>query len=589
MRPDSLLVGGWLLALALAEVWGRRSPNDWADGAAVAGILVLAVLTWRLHQQYGLRFVARLLQRARGLTARLAAWNIETGVDLRATPPLPRAFPVPFKALLFGSVLVTLSLASASDLFPGAARHFLQGTSSAIYLLGLSLFWTILVGASLVLFALPIAFMDDALDNSTLFEGRRRVVVEALAIGLHLCLLAAGLFLAPAWAPLALLALTLAGTALLALLPGRPVLSILWRKDHDSAPAVMEWTSLAMTNLTILACLITSLYLLARGDRIGGHGGPETEVTSLLGLVFGWTASMAYTVLMVGIPFTVLSGRFRNPARPRPGRVRVSGEPPADIWRELHGMLSPAGLRLAPPGAPALRGDIEIEYRAEGHHTPVAWQSTWPLVIGEADFAEGAPASGELVARAQRRDQILRRRQLLHGLQRLFKLAKRRKHRSGSGYWLAPHHWFITRLGRDVDESDAWFGGPAYHPILSIEARAHFYEIMRGCELDVLFVEDGVEYRRLKRVLAMLFEYHDLFGGVRRAEERHFAGLPGVRVLIHDYDLGTEFPYRTYPEPDYEDLGRARILHVFKDRGDEQSPIEAPATPDFVPEPMLLS
>ncbi|MFT4537633.1 MAG: hypothetical protein ACI841_003468 [Planctomycetota bacterium] len=588
MRPDSVLVGAWLTAFAVAEILGRQSPDDWTDGAGVASFLVLAVLTWRLHQEHGLAFMTRLSIRLRALASTLSQLNIETGVDLRSTPPLPRGFPPIFKTLLRVTVGVTVVLALAHDYFPGAARDVIQSTSSALYLIGLTAFWSILVGASLLLFALPIAFIDDALDHSTRFEGKQRFMLEGLAICLHLSVLVTGIFFAPAWAPLALLSLTLAGTGILALLPGRPALAILWRKDRESAPMVMEWTSLALTNLTILACLITSLYLLSRGDRIGGGGTEETFVTSLLGLVFGWTSSMAYTVLMIGIPFSVISGRFRNPATTRATRVHIAGDLPQLLRKELKSALHFAGVRLVSEKAEASRGDVKLAYHAEGSSTPIAWQSQWPLILGEADFAEGSLLTTDLVQRVTRRDEILRRRQFLHGMQRLFKIAARRKYKAGSGFWLAPHHWFITRLSRDVDESDAWFGGPAYHPTLSIEARAHFYQIMRGCELDVIFVEDGVGYRRLKRVLAMLFEYHDLFGGERRAEERHFSGLPGVRVLIHGYDLGGEYPYEKYPEPDYEDLGRARILHVFKDRGEEETQVDTPSTPDFVPEPMLL-
>jgi hypothetical protein len=239
-------------------------------------------------------------------------------------------------------------------------------------------------------------------------------------------------------------------------------------------------------------------------------------------------------------------------------------------------------VRLLTDRARVRSTDVSIEYRPEGGVRPVRWQGKWPLVVGDDELE-----SQELVERVTRRDEILRRRHLFHGLRRLFKVAARRKPSEGTGYWLAPHNWFVTRMGRDVDEEDAWFSGPPYHPSVPIESRAHFARVMAACELDILFVEDGVGFRRLRRVLALLFEYYDIFAGGRRVEESHFSGIPGARVLIHDYTIGEEFPYDTYPEPDYEDLGRARILHVFKDRGDEESLVDEPRTPDHVPVPML--
>jgi len=59
-------------------------------------------------------------------------------------------------------------------------------------------------------------------------------------------------------------------------------------------------------------------------------------------------------------------------------------------------------------------------------------------------------------------------------------------------------------------------------------------------------------------------------GGRQRAEEFHFTGLPGVRCIIHEFGFADAPAHGRagYPEPDYELIGRARILHVFKDRGE---------------------
>ncbi len=93
-------------------------------------------------------------------------------------------------------------------------------------------------------------------------------------------------------------------------------------------------------------------------------------------------------------------------------------------------------------------------------------------------------------------------------------------------------------------------------------------------------------HRRLKRVLACIFEIHDRFGGERLVDERHFRGIQGVRVILHELHLDTPLLRSGYPEPDYEDLGRARVLHVFRDRGGEEEEVLTPSDQGSRPAPM---
>ena len=46
--------------------------------------------------------------------------------------------------------------------------------------------------------------------------------------------------------------------------------------------------------------------------------------------------------------------------------------------------------------------------------------------------------------------------------------------------------------------------------------------------------------------------------------------------MLHEVELGNPFRAKGYPEPDYEDLARARVLHVFKDRGGEDESADTP-------------
>jgi hypothetical protein len=89
--------------------------------------------------------------------------------------------------------------------------------------------------------------------------------------------------------------------------------------------------------------------------------------------------------------------------------------------------------------------------------------------------------------------------------------------------------------------------------------------------------------------MRVLFEVFDRFGGKRRAEEIQFQGMPRVRVLIHDFQLDQPFESNTYPEPRFEDLGRARILHVFRDRGDQEEFVEPPSDSSRTPTPLWMN
>jgi hypothetical protein len=193
----------------------------------------------------------------------------------------------------------------------------------------------------------------------------------------------------------------------------------------------------------------------------------------------------------------------------------------------------------------------------------------------------------ELLDLIARRDEIQRRRILLRRLRSIFRRAARRRYRSGSGFWVAPHYWFISALSRDqydeefhVDEGTMILEiiPPFYHRALPREVRHHLHQICRALAIDLIFLEDGVGFRGLRRVMRILFEHHDVHGGTRPIEEMHFRGLQGIRVMIHDYRLDRPLDRENYPEPDYEDLGRARVLHVFRDRGgpaeDDVEPVD---------------
>jgi hypothetical protein len=195
-----------------------------------------------------------------------------------------------------------------------------------------------------------------------------------------------------------------------------------------------------------------------------------------------------------------------------------------------------------------------------------------------------------VLERIARRDVIQRRRLLLRGMQSILRSAASRKSDDGSGYWVAPQYWFTPGLTRDASTHEhtevLQVIPPLYHRVLPHPARRHFWEICKALEVDLIFLEDGVGFRGLRRVLRVLFEQFDIHGGQQKAQEIHFAGLPKIRVIFHNFELAKPWEKTGYPEPDYRELGRARILHIFRDRGDEEEEVTDPTDSDRLLSPV---
>ena len=62
-------------------------------------------------------------------------------------------------------------------------------------------------------------------------------------------------------------------------------------------------------------------------------------------------------------------------------------------------------------------------------------------------------------------DRLMRRRELISGIRRLLTSAKGRSFKTGSGFWLAPHLWYVPAMTRDTDEDASLTVGPPYHHI----------------------------------------------------------------------------------------------------------------------------
>ena len=147
------------------------------------------------------------------------------------------------------------------------------------------------------------------------------------------------------------------------------------------------------------------------------------------------------------------------------------------------------------------------------------------------------------------------RRQIRKGLETALKNAKARESRSGSGYWIGPHLWFLRHVMRDGDDDNHALTGLPYRRLIPRAARHHAYRVFRAVGVDLIFLEDGVGHRRFLRVLAQVFEFYDMFG------ERQLEALPaGARIHIPP---DTPHAMRT---------GDAPLLAVYLWTGDRTQP-----------------
>ncbi|HEY3787660.1 MAG TPA: hypothetical protein VGL71_02340, partial [Urbifossiella sp.] len=237
---------------------------------------------------------------------------------------------------------------------------------------------------------------------------------------------------------------------------------------------------------------------------------------------------------------------------------------------------------------PTLResGTVGVIVVNPGESEAAEFDPHWPLKVCREDLIEG-----NVRPRLERRDEIQVRRQFFRGLAKLFKRASSFKGPGGGGYWLAPHWWFIDGISREESDGREEQAappsvGPPYHRILAARSRQQIYRVLRATQVDMIFVEDGVGYRKIEKVIRVLMELYDVHGGKRKAEELHFRGLPKIRVMIHDYEPGNPFQSNVYPEPKVDDLMRVRVLHVFRDRGGEAVEVEPPFDFSWSPAPV---
>ena len=517
---------GWALTLTLVEIVGRRFTSDSLDAVSLFVICLLGFLTTRLHKTHHLKIVSVAKELPRILVQAYHRSTLEIGVDLAKSPPLPRVVPPHLKKRV---VLLTLILGCAGCLapsLPSGGRVFL---STHFYLLLLAvegLIWTGLALGIAVYSFFIYARLHDWFVERHIGQQPRSIQTEARAtVVVFLALLGSAIVL-PLWWALSVQILLLI-VAAIAPLVSSPGLELTWRHRSGGSTHVydgrwMVWSkSVGSLLFAIAAILVAGGECLWPAPFAPYQG--MAPVTVFLGRLFAWTALGGNCVVIYFVVRFAAMGMF------------------------FHGR----------------------EF----------WSVRPPVAVAE-----------------DRRLEIQCRREILRPLQKLFRRAARQRGKRGTGIWITLQHWFVLGLSRDSNGDESFdrettildeIVGPPYFQIFTGRSRRHFQRMTDALRVDLIFVENGVSFQRLVRVLRMMFEIYDVHGGRQKAEEMHFAGLPGVRVLIHNFDFSDSPRHGRshYPEPDYEDVGRARILHIFKDRGEET--VETPIPESWEGTPVL--
>jgi hypothetical protein len=568
------------------EMFGRRATSDVHDTVgAVVLLLILVGIAFR-HRANPIGWVKRLGAMTWFVARAGDRFKVDLGPDLRGTPPIPRRLPGAIYATgLFFAAWAALAGVVWYYSPEGWRPHIVRVTYTG-YLALMSLLWGTLFVASLGGVYFPIMLLTRLAHGGR--PGDTQMTRGQLVfLAAYLSLTTAAAWTLPLWPTLAFAGLVWLVVFVINLFPGRPELAqFIWRSPRTRVVRSIPMRRFLLAVTTLAVLLLAALVVSAAGGHLFDYD--EAANTMPLTTVMGnWLAWLTPGLLLSAGVFVFLAWR-NDPARPGRPRAQVAGVGPNDR-KHVARLLARHGwdAHFGDPDPTDVRIKVVHPEASEVHE----FDPTWPLAVARSELGD------EFVyTRMARRREIQLRRQFLRGLQRVFHEAKARKSAGGCGYWVAPHLWFVAGLTRDEvtggEDEPAFLTeiiGPPYVEVFPLPVRRYLYQLLKAQQVDLIFVEDGVGFRKLVKVLRVLFEQYDKGAGQKRSEDVHFRGLTKVRVMFHDFDVDEPFrPSEKYPEPKFAPLGRLRVLHVFRDRGGEDEFVEPPFNFDQTPVPNLI-
>ncbi|MEZ6003308.1 MAG: hypothetical protein R3F33_03880 [Planctomycetota bacterium] len=582
--PDGPALVLWALGLAAVQTVGAQVRHDWFDAVALLVLSVLAGATWAWHRQNPISFVLWIERSARAWLHRWVRYRPSLGIDFRGDPPVRRGVPRVFLvAPALAALLVAACFAGGMG-WLGELRFWARDGAYVFYLPVVAAVWTLSLlmafrGVSSVVLQIREGFLRRRQEGRLLSRDLELRVY--LFLGLDLVL---GMLFLPLWVAEGLLALAGLSCVVLWALPRAAPLRVMWRNEAG------EMRSFAMRTYYVLvggALYAMSWALIWTLEGQGGGGSRDAmDLSRWLARPCAWGCAAAYGAVALAQWEQWLWRRRYDPAREARPEVHVAG---ALTDGERHAVRT----ALARQGLVAHFGGLPERWQVP---VRVAWnadrsaEDEWPLALSIDDLTSGQKRMWIL-----RRHQVQNRRILLAGLQSLFKRAASQEFLGGEGFWVGVQHSLVRGLVRDKEEGEQVetplqellpedsIIGPPYHKLFHQSVRHYFWRVTRDLQVDLIYVADGVRWSALRRVLQTLFEVHDVYGGEQRIEEMHFAGTAGVRVILQEVQNSGSFLPRSFREPDYAEIGRARILVLQPDRGGHKDRVQVGDPSDRVP------
>lgn len=520
-------------AVVALEVLGRWLPaHDLsALGLLVLGVAPLMVGLLALARRGHLPLLAALRTRCgRGVQRLLEAAvpRYELALHLAPGQRLARD-PALLLPLCVAALLVAGALLGGPLLVPALA--WLRASASVtLWVLALGLLWALLVLLVAVSFVLQV-----------------RAVGPWLAVLVTVVSLLPALLVPAAWLTAAVLALGLVQSLRLARRPLAPyVFTRMGRRGE--LRGLRAQTLLRRVHLLCTLGLAFAL-TLGNAQRLPGASGTSGEYPFTFGL--GLLASLGCVLLAVRVDLHFARLLWLRRPPPEAGLDRTLACTAARPFPPHVAAAAQHGWQVVHEAAPLPHGvDLVTGPGARGPH---------------AVALEPGLAPGELAFRLRRRMDVAYRREFYARLEALWKHVRPARRLGGQGVLFCPGSWLIPCLLRDTGRS-ATPVGPPYEQVFSPRLRRYLAGVLRHLEVDVIYWEDGVRWRDLRRVLGVAFECHDQDRVPLRA--RHFVGLPRVRVLLQQEDPPGVAGAPASPRMPRAPIGSgARVLAILRDRG----------------------
>lgn len=566
------------------EIAGRYAESDRHDGLAALTLVCLIGLVSIWHRHRPLHWVEWLQESSFRLQNYLLQTSYEFGMDLRGTPKVPNRLPSGI--WLLASVIIAWGAFSVVVwyLLPGGWRQVGTHTSYVVYLVVLLALWFTLLSALVAGMFVPLMALD-RLVRGLFHDSNRRPLLFIAALMYLFGVITAGVNL-----PLLGALIPCAAALIVAVrwwaVPTPDSVALLWRRHEDEPIYAIPTPRLIAIGVTLLTLGFVAILLMASGGRvttpIADHD--PMHLTGRLAATVAWTAPGLF--LLLGTAFMLV--QWGNPSRKDPPTLWLKNDATRLIRQKIQSIIDAWHWNLKAEKKHRGRLDVAIELVHPEFSEAEEFEPRWPLKMSMSDFAKP-----DVQYRLKRRDEIQLRRRFFAGLNQLFKQANQEREHKGGAYWFAPHWWFFEWLRREEPHQprkseefplSSQQIGPSLSAVFPRRVRQHLFQVFRAMQIDVAYIEDGVSPKKIERVMRSIFEVYDQFDGQKIVDDHCFQGIPKIQVVIHDIGPEVELLPIKHKQPKFDDLSRARVLHIFRDNTGEEEEIEPPF--DFSSEPM---